>query len=159
LESGSQEIKSGGANSGTEVARVSGKPSWLARIEQGNAFNAERSVAYPYSEVYVNKAAGGGYYRLDSYNPTSGEIVSRKFTQFSEIQDNTGIGYLNEMTSKYPAGATIANVPSSGVLSGQLLRGQQILEVPVQLKPIPQSVLDTANRSSILIRDVKGKVY
>jgi filamentous hemagglutinin len=109
--------------------------------------------------VYVNNSTGGGYYRLDSYNPTSGEIVSRKFTQFSEIQEKTGVGYVNELTSKYPVGATIANVPSSGALSGKVLQGQPILEVPVQLKPIPQSVLDAAKQSSTVIRDVNGKIY
>jgi hypothetical protein len=33
-----------------------------------------------------------------------------------------------------------------------------ILEVPEQKRPIPQAVIDAANREGILIRDSKGKV-
>ena len=49
------------------VERVSSRPQWLQRLAAGNAFNAERAVAYPYNEVYINKPGGAGYYRLDSY--------------------------------------------------------------------------------------------
>lgn len=56
-------------------------------------------------------------------------------------------------------GATIARVPSSRSLAGQTLQGQHILEVPVQVKPVPQSVIDAANRAGVLIRDVNGKVH
>ncbi|QDH70166.1 LysM peptidoglycan-binding domain-containing protein [Marilutibacter alkalisoli] len=141
------------------VERVSSRPQWLQRLDAGNAFNAERAVAYPYNEVYINKPGGAGYYRLDSYSPAAGEIVSRKFTQFADIQPQTALGYINEIPAKYPVGGVIANVPSSGQLSGQILRGQYILEVPVQVRPIPPSVLDGANRAGVLIRDVNGRIY
>ncbi|VWD13659.1 Rhs family protein [Burkholderia lata] len=144
---------------GGTIARVGGKPDWLLRVEQGNAFNAERSSAYPYKEVYVNKSTGQGYYRLDSYNPSLGEIVSRKFTQLSDIKTQTAVSYINEIPVKYSVNAGIANVPSSGGLGGQLLRGQYYLEVPVQVKPVPQSVLDAANKAGVLIRDVNGRIY
>jgi len=147
------------ADSEAAVARVGGKPEWLVRVEQGNAFNAERSVVYPYNEVYINKPTSSGYYRLDSYNPSAGEIVSRKFTQLSDIQEQTALNYINEIPTKYPVGGTIANVPSSGGLAGQVLQGQYILEVPMQVRPIPQSVLDAANRAGVLIRDINGKVH
>jgi hypothetical protein len=122
------------------------KPEWLRRLDEGNAFNRDHSPRYPHKEVYVD-CAGGGYKRLDSYNPTSGEIVSRKFTQLRNIQESTGLDYLNELARKYAPGTRIANVPSSG------------LEVPVQVGPIPQSFLDAASRLGILIRDVSGRVY
>jgi hypothetical protein len=61
--------------------------------------------------------------------------------------------------TKYPVNATIAKVPSSGALAGLPLLGQYYLEVPIQLRPIPQSVLDVANRAGVLIRDVNGKVH
>lgn len=141
------------------VERVSSRPQWLQRLDAGNAFNAERAAAYPYNEVYINKPGGSGYYRLDSYSPAAGEIVSRKFTQFADIQPRTALGYVNEIPAKYPVDGVIANVPSSGQLSGQILRGQYILEVPVQVRPIPQSVLDGANRAGVLIRDVNGRIY
>jgi hypothetical protein len=137
------------------------KPEWLKRLDAGNAFNKERSVAYPYNEVYVNKPSGEGYFRVDSYNPNTREIVSRKFTQFSEISEQTGIDYVNELGAKYPDGAKIANVPTNikNGLAGKLLTGDHILEVPVQRKPIPPAGLDAANRASVLIRDINGKIY
>ncbi|MBI1831876.1 MAG: hypothetical protein HYR84_10550 [Planctomycetes bacterium] len=101
----------------------------------------------------------GGYYRLDSYNPQTGEIVSRKLTQFAEIDRRTALQYINELARKYPPGTIIADVPSSGPLAGQALRGRMILEVPVQTAPIPQSVIDAANRRGILIRDIDGRIY
>ena len=96
---------------------------------------------------------------MDSYDPAAGEIVSRKFTQLSDVQESTAVRYINEISAKYPVNGVVADVPSSGDLSGQLLRGQYYLEVPVQAGPIPQSVLDAANRQGVLIRDINGKVY
>ncbi|WP_052696968.1 hemagglutinin repeat-containing protein [Pantoea sp. SM3] len=138
---------------------ASSKPAWLQRLQEGNKFNAEQSKNYPYNEVYINKPDGKGYYRLDSYNPISGEIVSRKYTQLSDIQINTAKNYINETMKKYPAGATIAKVPSSGEMSGKQLQGSNILEVPPQLKPVPQNVIDIANKAGVIIRDTNGKIY
>ena len=135
------------------------KPEWLRRIEEGNQFNREREAFYPHNEVYIEKPDGNGYYRLDSYNPDLGEIVSRKHTQLSEIQEGTAIRYLDELESKYPPGARIAEVPSSGDLGGEVLSGDLILEVPVQNSEIPRNVLDAANDRDIIIRDVDGRVY
>jgi hypothetical protein len=149
-----------GPNNIDDVARASSRPEWLRRLDEGNAFNRAQAPNYPYNEVYINKPSGGNsYYRLDSYNPEAGEIVSRKFTQFSEIQDQTALNYINEIQNKYPVGATIADVPSSGSLAGRRLQGQPILEVPVQTHPIPQSILDAADNANVLIRDVDGRVY
>jgi filamentous hemagglutinin len=64
-----------------------------------------------------------------------------------------------EIAAKYPAGASIANVPSSGTLGGDFLKGGYYLEVPVQTGPIPQRVLDAAGRARVTIRDVNGKIY
>ena len=150
------------ANAGVGTAsagRVSSRPAWLQRLDAGNAFNAARAPAYPYNEVYIDSPTGTGYTRLDSYNPNAGEIVSRKFTQLSAIQAKTAIGYINEIAAKYPVGATIANVPSSGPLAKRLLQGQYILEVPVQNNRVPQAVLDAANKAGVLIRDVNGTIY
>lgn len=144
--------------SAEEAAAQSGKPEWLQRIQAGNEFNKTRAPFYEYNEVYVENPEGG-YVRLDSYDPQAGEIVSRKFTQFSEIQESTGVNYVSELANKYPPGSTIANVPSSGALAGQQLQGQMILEVPVQNGPIPQSVLDAAAEQNIVIRDVNGNIY
>lgn len=45
------------------------------------------------------------------------------------------------------------------MLRGSRLEGKPILEVPVQTKPIPKKVLDTATEKGITIRDVNGKEY
>ena len=149
-----------GVDVAADAARAgSSRPAWLARLDAGNAFNAERAAAYPFNEVYIQSPKGSGYTRLDSYNPSAGEIVSRKFTQLSDVQPQTAFSYINEIPAKYPVNGTIANVPSSGALAGTRLRGQYILEVPAQVRPIPQSVLDTANRAGVVIRDANGKVH
>ena len=108
------------------------------------------------------------YVRLDSYVPNK-EIVSRKYTQFDEVSEETAIRYLKELEEKYAPGSIIADVPSNKTGSNEkifelngdnVLRGQMILEVPVQKKAeIPPNVLDYAKKKAIIIRDVNGKIY
>ena len=105
--------------------------------------------------------------RLYSYVPNK-EIVSRKKTQFREVSEETAIRYLKKLTDKYASGSIIADVPSNktGVNgdifkenNGNVLKGQMILEVPVQKAEIPPNVLDYAKKNDIIIRDVNGKIY
>jgi filamentous hemagglutinin len=144
-----------------------GKPEWLRRLQEGNDFNKERSSFYTHNEIYVEKPGGKGYYRLDSYNPGK-EIVSRKYTQLADIEEVTGAKYVQELKAKYPPGAKVANVPSNkaggankGLESsiGKGIVGDLVLEIPVQKAPIPQSVINEANKLLITIRDVNGKAY
>ena len=97
-----------------------------------------------------------------------GEIVSRKYTQLSEILEKTAIGYLKELEAKYSPGSVIADVPSNRVGAnagifeeneGNILKGQMILEVPVQKNPGPERVLLKAQEEGIMIRDIKGHIY
>ena len=98
-------------------------------------------------------------YVVDSYIPNK-EIVSRKFTQLADIKESTAKGYLNELNYKYPSESIITDSPfNSKVLRGQPMRGQQILEIPVQKNKIPQSIIDHANNLDIIIRYIEGKVY
>lgn len=60
---------------------------------------------------------------------------------------------------KYSVGSRISDVPSNGILGGQVLRGEYILEVPKQYNPIPSKILDKANELKIIIRDSEGNVY
>ncbi|SCC51327.1 MULTISPECIES: hypothetical protein [Priestia] len=163
----------GGNGVGTKVRDESGKgtddvtpkkksvPDWLKeRWEAGNNFNKENRPRYPYNEVELEaKEVGGKKYVVDSYAPNK-EIVSRKFTQLSEVQEKTAKSYLNEITKKYSSGSKISNGTfNPNALKGGRLKGELILEIPVQNKPIPQTILDEATKNRIIIRDIKGKVY
>ena len=108
------------------------------------------------------------YVRLDSYDPQKGEIVSRKKTQLGEVSEETAIRYLKELEDKYPSGSIIADVPSNNIGSSKkifelngdnVLRGQMILEVPVQKKAIRRRILEYAEDRDIQIRDTNGKIY
>ena len=143
------------------------------------AFNKARTKFYPYNEVYleapkkaINLPEGSPtkhqYVRLDSYNPHTGEIVSRKYTQLSEVSEETAIRYLKELSDKYAPGTKIADVSSNisganaGIFKenrGRTLRGQMILEVPIQDKVVPKKVIDYANKHYIKIRAINGKIY
>lgn len=79
-------------------------------------------------------------------------------TQLSEISEKTAIGYLKELSEKYSPGSVIADVPSNregtnaGIFEeneGNILKGQMILEVPVQEEPVPERVLRYALKSNI----------
>ena len=142
------------------------------------AFNKARAKFYPYNEVYLeapNKAINlpeGSptkyqYVRLDSYVPNK-EIVSRKYTQLSEVSEETAIRYLKELSEKYAPETKIADVPSNisggnaGIFKenrGRTLHGQMILEVPVQAKAVPKRVIDYASLKGIKIRDINNNIY
>ena len=142
-------------------------------------FNKARAKFYPFNEVFleapkkaINLPEGSPtkhqYVRLDSYNPHTGEIVSRKYTQLSEVSEETAIRYLKELSDKYAPGTKIADVPSNisganaGIFkanNGKVLDGQMILEVPVQKKPIPQNVINYADKLRIKIRNTNNKLY
>ena len=142
-------------------------------------FNKERAKLYSFNEVYLEapkketKVAGDSpakhkYVRLDSYDPQTGEIVSRKYTQLSEVSEETAIRYLKELEDKYSPGSIIANVPSNKTGSNEkifelngdnVLRGQMILEVPVQHKAVPKEVINYANLKGIKIRDTNNHIY
>ena len=143
------------------------------------AFNKARAKFYPFNEVYleapkkaINLSEGAPtkhqYVRLDSYNPHTGEIVSRKYTQLSEVSEETAIRYLKELSDKYAPETKIADVPSNisganaGIFkanNGKVLDGQMILEVPVQAKAVPKRVIDYASLKGIKIRDTNNHIY
>ena len=84
------------------------------------------------------------------------------------VSEETAIRYLKELSDKYAPGSIIADVPSNrtGVNKGifdvngdNVLRGEMILEVPVQKKLVPKSILKYAQDKKIQIRDINGNVY
>lgn len=138
---------------------------WYDRLNEGVQFNRDNWDRYEFNEVYLDNGT-----RVDSINITDGaaEIVSRKHTQLAEVQPSTALSYLNELATKYPPGARIADTPGNQdrpgtagqpIPEGTRLGGPQILEVPVQNGPIPQAILDRANDLGIIIRDVEGREY
>jgi hypothetical protein len=128
------------------------------RREAGNAFNQIARFQYPHNEIPIRTRAGGLVW-LDSYNPVTREIVSRKFTQLAEVDYETGLGYLQEARVKYPSGALIAETPAAGPLAGQRVTGNLILEVPIQNAPVPPELVQYARSRGIQIRDVAGTVW
>ena len=87
----------------------------------------------------------------------------------AEIHEETAIKYLEELNNKYSPGSKIADVPSNKTGAnknifeengGDKLKGQMILEVPVQNDSRSSSkVLQVASKLDIIIRDINGKVY
>ena len=152
--------KSGGpGESATSLEPPKPRGTPRAKKTTGNLFNRLRKRNYPYNEVYVDKPAGKGYYRLDSYDPKNGEIISRKATQLWAIREESAIAYILEIPRKYHSGASISKVPTNGTLAGKQLEGQMILEIPIQQQPIPKRVLDAARQADVIIRDVNGRIY
>ena len=79
---------------------------------------------YRYNQVHLENGK-----RLDSYDPSVGEIISRKATDFDIIQESTFRTYLREIKAKYNEGTRIRSDKYPD-LDGQPLRGQYVLEVP-----------------------------
>ncbi len=145
---------------GKSVAVVEVETSWLDRVRAGNEFNRQRRGAYEFSELYVVRPDGKGYYIVDGYDPIKGEIVSRKFTQLGDISEATARSYISEAVNKYPSGSTIASVRSTPFeLRGQNLNGTLILEIPPQAGPVPQSIINYARENNVVLRDINGKTY
>ena len=64
------------------------------------------------TKVAGDSPAKHKYVRLDSYVPNK-EIVSRKYTQLSEVSEETAIRYLKKLTDKYAPSLIIAEVSSN----------------------------------------------
>lgn len=104
-------------------------------FKRGNDYNKKVKdkvpPKYDFHEVTVENIVDGKVkkYRLDSYNEGL-EIVSRKATDFDNIQLSTFEKYLNEMRLKYPEGAKITAPKYGTRLENKVLKGKLKLEVP-----------------------------
>jgi hypothetical protein len=111
-----------------------------SQVARGNAFDKKAGAAYDYNQVHLENGK-----RLDSYVPPSngkpGEIISRKATDFDNVDEKTFKGYLSEMDKKYSDGTTIRS-NKYPELDGKTLSGQKILEVP-------SSNMGSANRQHL----------
>ena len=139
-----------------EASRKATDERWWAIMWLGYAYNRARLFDNPFNEVIVD-GADGKRYRVDAFDPGK-RIISRKFTQFALISEETGIKYVREVVDKYKPGTRIAKVDSSiGVLKvTKVLTGQMVLKIPVQRHPVPRRVLEEAERLGVEIEDDFG---
>jgi len=156
----------------TDLAERPGMPTFLKPMFEGSRFNWENYDRYTFREVVLDKLGPEGavdrQFRLDSYTPGQA-VVSRKFTQLSNITPETARAYISEAVAKYQPGRAdllVAHSPANLTQFDQLdgmvgspLRGKLVLEVPVQTAPIPPSVLHYAAEQGVMIRDVAGTIY
>ncbi|WP_307235832.1 hypothetical protein [Catenuloplanes indicus] len=136
-------------------------PEVLENFNRGNQFNKDR-------EPYYTARGGGNELtldngkRVDSYIPDE-EIVSRKHTQLDKVKEETAVGYLRELDSKYSTDATVKDTEHArsqiGDAAGKKLSGDPILEVPPQDDPVPPAVISAADDLGITIRDSNGHSY
>ncbi|GHT19118.1 hypothetical protein FACS189429_6440 [Bacteroidia bacterium] len=119
------------------AASKSKKLSWeevQALFKRGNDFNRKvnnmNPPKYQFNEVTVEQMVNGQAkkFRLDGYNEGF-EIVSRKATDFDNIQTSTFEKYCDELLSKYKVGTKIT-APKYLELNGKTLQGKYKLEVP-----------------------------
>jgi hypothetical protein len=136
-----------------DAVQTSGSNDWQNLrpfFERGNSFNrkAKNEAWYDYHEVHLTNGK-----RLDSYDPDLGEIVSRKATDFDNIQLVTFEKYLQEIDSKYSPG-TIIRSNKYPDLDGQTLHGTKIIEVPTlnQNSANLSNFESLANQYSTIIR-------
>lgn len=142
-----------------ELRRFSGSREWLQPLVAGRRFDDYMTPNYPHNQIRLDYG-NGRYVILDSWVPGQA-IVSRKLTQFADIQPQTARNYIDELVDKYPVGATIRNTPEniSAGINGQTLTGRPILEVPPQAGPIPREILEYAHENGVRIIDVNGVDY
>jgi len=83
------------------------------------------------------------------------------------VSEETAIRYLKELEEKYSPGSIIdvtsnktgTNEKIFELNGNNVLRGQMILEVPVQHEAVPKNVIDYANLKGIKIRDTNNHIY
>ncbi|WP_146559220.1 hypothetical protein [Tsukamurella asaccharolytica] len=112
------------------------------------------------SQVYINDVKRGeGFHRIVDHFGQDIATVSQKHTV---ALGNPGqiMGYIKEFDDKYPAGATVKDVPTSQNrdIVGQQLDGTRILLIQPQ-KGITAEQAAFAAKRDIYIADPMGRVY
>jgi hypothetical protein len=120
--------------------------AWKKRILEGHEFNYANHHRYPQYELGLRGGA-----RVDSYAEHEW-IASRKHTQAASVRWRTMKRYIDEIEKKYAPGTIIKK-------TGEPLDGIKVLELPPQIHPIPQQVLDYAKENDVIIRDSNGRAY
>jgi len=120
--------------------------AWKKRLLEGHEFNYANHHRYPHYELGLRGGA-----RVDSYAEHEW-IASRKHTQAASVRWRTMKRYIDEIEKKYAPGTIIKK-------TGEPLDGVKVLELPPQIHPIPQQVLDYAKENDVIIRDSNGRAY
>ena len=138
----------------------------LANMFEGSIFNLENAHRYDYNEITLDverkhpdgSPAGTRHTRVDSYTPDEA-VVSRKNTQLAEVNYSTAKHYIDEFRKNYmarDARFTIADTDKNKLVMperiGDPLLGTMYLEVPEQVRPIPQRIVEYAAEKGITIR-------
>jgi len=141
------------------LTKIRHLPDWLARMWKGNYFNYVREQFYKRIGGFNEVVLANGK-RVDSYIPRK-EIISRKFTQLSEVTVSTAKKYLDEMVEKYRPGTPIKNTArnAEAMAHSPTLQGKMILEVPRQKGAIPKEILEHAAENKVIIRSTDGIVH
>jgi hypothetical protein len=125
-------------------------------LMRGNDFDSASGGRYPASQVWLENGK-----RLDGYDPGK-EIVTHKSTQLA-AQEDAAAKAVHEALDKYDPGNVIADTPRNRQLYpdlvGKPLRGELILEVPVQQQPVSPEFGAWAKRLGVTIRDEDGFVH
>jgi len=133
-------------------------PAWLQRVKAGRASDKSRESEYDYNQVYF-EGKTTDHLKLDSFNSETGEILSRKLNDLSQVSKKAALSYINEIERKNALGTKISDVPSNRDIAGRTHKGQMYLKVPVQKNGVPQVIVDAARKASVLIRDIDGWIY
>lgn len=149
-----------------------GTPDWMQRLFRGSQFDWTQQHRYTANQVWISQLDDQGNligrFRLDSMNPPE-EIVSRKLTDLSAVTEATARSYIGEIAAKYNPERpelVVADTPANqaqlghlGDIIGKPLRGDLVLELPVQPGGVPAEILEYADLHGVTIRDVTGTVY
>lgn len=121
---------------------------YAKNILNGQLFDKAMREAYEYVQI---KMVNGKV--LDVLVPGK-EIISHKFTQLSEIAEKTAKGYIDEIGKKYADVMTDSKKLADQVSTEKL---KKILEIPPQVKEIPEEILTHADNAKVEIREISGK--
>ncbi|WP_214102587.1 hypothetical protein [Acrocarpospora catenulata] len=131
----------------------------LQEAAEGRKFENRLASPQRHSQVPIYDKRGRRN-RLDYYDDTAGEIISVKSLasangQIAFVDEFTMLNHFQEFALKYPTGARVVE----GKLAGKTVTGRYILEVPPQIYPIPDRIMELARASRVTIRDTTGKVW
>lgn len=121
---------------------------YAKNILNGQLFDKAMREAYEYVQIKLANEKV-----LDVLIPGK-EIISHKFTQLSEIAEKTAFGYIDEIGKKYANVMTDSRKLVDQVSTRDL---DKVLEIPPQVKEIPQEILTHAENARVEIREISGK--